>query len=99
MKETVDAIVEASKQPLSIIIVGIGSADFSKMEELDADDLPLKSEGKGVMERDSVQFVQYEVFKNKGSYKLESEVLAELPLQIHNYYSTHYFLIKPEDDK
>ena len=33
-----DLIVEASFLPLSIIIVGIGNADFGDMEKLDGDD-------------------------------------------------------------
>ena len=31
MNQTIDRIVEASKLPLSIVIVGVGEADFSKM--------------------------------------------------------------------
>ena len=31
MSQTIDRIVEASKLPLSIVIVGVGYADFSKM--------------------------------------------------------------------
>ncbi len=39
MTETITSIVEAanSKIPLSIIIIGIGEADFSSMEKLDGD--------------------------------------------------------------
>ena len=46
MDRTIDQIVSASTLPLSIVIVGVGSADFSKMEILDADDEPLKSNGR-----------------------------------------------------
>ena len=38
MDQTKAAIVEASALPMSIIIVGVGSANFEMMEELDADD-------------------------------------------------------------
>ena len=38
MRETVRAIIHASRLPMSIIIVGVGSANFSAMNELDADD-------------------------------------------------------------
>ena len=31
MEETIDRIVKASTLPLSIVIVGVGSADFSAM--------------------------------------------------------------------
>ena len=43
MPQTVAAVVGASDLPLSIIICGVGNADFSSMEELDADDEPLRS--------------------------------------------------------
>lgn len=38
MDITKDWIIEGSELPLSIIIVGIGQADFGLMEELDSDD-------------------------------------------------------------
>lgn len=41
MRETIDLIVKCSDKPLSIIIVGIGNADFSNMDILDADDFVL----------------------------------------------------------
>lgn len=34
MERTVDRIVAASNLPLSIVIVGVGGADFSKMVHL-----------------------------------------------------------------
>jgi hypothetical protein len=42
-QDTIDAIVAASALPMSIIIIGIGSADFDAMDELDADVKPLVS--------------------------------------------------------
>ena len=41
--ETVEQIVIGSDLPLSIIIVGVGNADFSEMEALDGDIAPLYS--------------------------------------------------------
>ena len=41
MQPTKNWLVALSDLPISIIIVGIGKADFSKMEELDADKVPL----------------------------------------------------------
>lgn len=38
MDQTKQAVVAASGLPMSIIIVGVGSADFQMMEELDSDD-------------------------------------------------------------
>lgn len=43
MQETIDEVVRGSCLPLSIIIVGVGSADFEAMECLDADFEPLYS--------------------------------------------------------
>jgi hypothetical protein len=53
---TREAIVKASKLPLSIIIVGVGEEDFSSMEFLDADKRALKHNGV-LAARDIVQFV------------------------------------------
>ena len=39
-------IIEASKLPLSIIIVGVGKADFTDMQILDADEAILEQNGK-----------------------------------------------------
>ena len=32
------ALINASRYPMSVIIVGVGGADFSAMDELDSDD-------------------------------------------------------------
>ena len=37
MPNSIDEIIALSKLPCSIIIVGVGNADFSSMEELDGD--------------------------------------------------------------
>merc|ERR1719193_1475856 len=42
-EETKRTIISASNLPLSIIIVGVGSEDFSAMDELDSDDALLYS--------------------------------------------------------
>jgi hypothetical protein len=39
------AIIRASSLPMSIIIVGVGQEDFSAMEALDADKVPLSANG------------------------------------------------------
>ena len=56
MDATCSSIVAASSLPLSIVIVGVGSADFGNMEILDGDDEALRSR-EGVAQRDIVQFV------------------------------------------
>ena len=56
------AIVNAADLPLSIIIVGVGSADFEAMEELDGDTVRLTSPDGRVAARDIVQFVPFRNF-------------------------------------
>jgi len=85
MAATTDAIVQASTLPLSIIIVGIGNADFTKMDVLDADDNPLVSSNGIRMANDIVQFVPFNKFKNCHPSLLASEVLSEVPTQFLNY--------------
>ena len=55
---TLSAIVAASYLPMSIIIVGVGEADFGAMDDLDADD-NLLTDGRNRAQRDIVQFVPF----------------------------------------
>lgn len=64
LDETRQAIVNAAKLPMSIIIVGVGGADFSAMEFLDADGGSLRSPSGEVAIRDIVQFVPFRQFQN-----------------------------------
>lgn len=78
--ETRAAIVRASASPLSILIIGVGNADFSKMKELDGD-----GPGKlGV--RDIVQFVAMNDFIGRPPSELSAHTLAEIPGQILSWY-------------
>jgi copine 5/8/9 len=79
MKESIDAIIEASKLPMSIIIVGIGDGNFANMHKLDSDDKKLTS-GKKTAIRDIVQFVRFESFSGDGE-KLAAATLQEIPKQ------------------
>ena len=56
METTKTAIIRASDQPMSIIIVGVGSANFSSMDALDSDKQLVSGGGK-TSKRDNVQFV------------------------------------------
>lgn len=87
MSSTIRQIVHASDLPLSIVIVGVGSADFSNMETLDADDVPLRADGR-LMSRDIVQFVPFRKFAQQHYTSLAREVLAEIPDQLVSYMSS-----------
>ena len=85
-KEFIDAIVEASYLPLSIIIVGVGTADFKKMEIFDADNSRLvDSKGKYAF-RDILNFVPFEKFKHD-TKSLGDEFFFEIPTQITEYFA------------
>ena len=88
MQETTKLLVDCASLPLSVIIIGIGDADFSMMVTLDGDDIPLTDCDGRITERDLVQFVEYEKFKKKGNItELNEEVLKEIPRQIEEYYA------------
>lgn len=84
MQETIDQIFQGVNLPLSVIIVGLGTADFSLMETLDGDD-GLFDERGNKCKRDLVQFVPYDQFKGN-SAALAKAVLEELPDQLVSYY-------------
>lgn len=54
MEQTVLQVIRASSLPMSIIIVGVGNADFSSMETLDSDNKKLTMNGQTAA-RDIVQ--------------------------------------------
>lgn len=87
MDATISSIIGASHQPMSIIIVGVGNADFSSMQTLDGDNALLRS-GANVAARDIVQFVSYKKFVNGAPSELASSVLAEVPSQLLKYMET-----------
>ncbi|XP_054032550.1 copine-5 [Dryobates pubescens] len=90
MAQTKEAIVNAARLPMSIIIVGVGQAEFDAMVELDGDDIRISSRGK-VAERDIVQFVPFRDYVGGGSSpvlsmaRLAKDVLAEIPEQFISY--------------
>uniref|UniRef100_A0AAY4D5W3 Copine-4 n=1 Tax=Denticeps clupeoides TaxID=299321 RepID=A0AAY4D5W3_9TELE len=95
MADTREAIVHASHLPMSVIIVGIGNADFSDMQMLDGDDGILRSpKGEPVL-RDIVQFVPFRSFKHASPAALAKSVLAEVPNQVVDYYNNKG--IKPKN--
>ncbi|XP_007517884.1 copine-5 isoform X4 [Erinaceus europaeus] len=90
MAQTKEAIVNAAKLPMSIIIIGVGQAEFDAMVELDGDDVRISSRGK-LAERDIVQFVPFRDYVDRtGNHvlsmaRLARDVLAEIPDQLVSY--------------
>jgi len=81
--ETINAIIEASKYPLSIICIGVGGADFTVMEEFD-DEIPQRN-------FDNFQFVNfYKTMCQCENQEVEfaKNALMEIPDQ-YNYIKKH----------
>lgn len=94
--------MSASVLPMSIIIVGIGNADFTAMEVLDADTVPLKAGGVRAS-RDIVQFVPFNKFVTMGDpcmarIRLAREVLAEIPTQFIGYMKANNIAPRPPQE-
>jgi hypothetical protein len=85
MDQTIDKIVKADNLPLSVIIVGVGNANFDNMNKLDGDNGLYASNGVKAA-RDIVQFVPFRDVKLNGDL-LAKELLGELPGQVVQYMS------------
>ncbi|KAG1703660.1 Copine-4 [Nymphon striatum] len=88
MYKTRDAIVAASALPLSIIIIGVGGANFADMNALDGDDGILRAANGTPAKRDIVQFVPFRKYSAANPALLAKEVLAEIPQQLTGYYKS-----------
>uniref|UniRef100_A0A8C1P6Y1 Copine 8 n=1 Tax=Cyprinus carpio TaxID=7962 RepID=A0A8C1P6Y1_CYPCA len=93
MAQTKESIVNAASLPMSIIIVGVGPAEFDAMIELDGDEVRISSRGR-YAERDIVQFVPFRDYIDRtGNHilsmaRLAKDVLAEIPDQFLSYMRT-----------
>jgi len=79
VQATARCLEEASQAPLSVIIVGVGNADFSAMRFLDDLSVPGK--------RDIAQFVEFNQHSHS-SESLASETLNEVPAQLVGYFQS-----------
>ncbi|XP_053323189.1 copine-3 [Spea bombifrons] len=96
LDKTRQSIVDAAKLPMSIIIVGVGEADFSAMEFLDGDGGTLRSVTGEAAIRDIVQFVPFRNFVGAPKEALAQNVLAEVPQQVVSYFTM--YKLKPPND-
>ena len=93
MPDCKNLIYDLSQMPCSIIIIGVGNADFSGMEELDDDWGHLANcQGKRCP-RDIVQFVSFNEAMLRGD--LAAQVLKEVPNQMVSYMEQHDVKPKP----
>jgi len=78
VQETKNQLIAASNEPLSVVVLGIGDADFSGMEFLDAFDAEVEAG------RDITKFVEFNDYKSYNA--LTEAVLDEIPDQLVDYY-------------
>ena len=76
---TAAALKQVSDAPLSIVIIGVGDADFSSMQFLDDSSKP--------GQRDIAQFVEFNKH-GRDSVALTSETLREIPDQLVGYFQS-----------
>ncbi|RIB07964.1 Copine-domain-containing protein [Gigaspora rosea] len=89
LNNTIEAIMNATTYPLSIIIVGVGHANFSNMTLL-ADELLSRKWDDNLHPRDIVHFVRINDFiRDKINVDLPRAVLKEIPGQIMEYMKIH----------
>lgn len=95
LPDTLEAIVRASKLPLSVVVVGVGPGDFAGLRRLDADQGgPLVAPSGEAAVRDIVQFTPLREFKGsheqrrsgrRAQLALARHLLAEVPNQFLGY--------------
>merc|ERR1712203_702799 len=93
LEATMVAIIKASRLPVSIIIIGVGDADFTEMNALDSDDRLLRHNNL-VARRDIVQFVELRQFVRGSVWNKEilaKHVLAEIPTQLSSWMKMQSF--------
>jgi hypothetical protein len=92
--QTCDLLIQCSRLPLSVIIVGIGSGDFGLMHNIDDNRMLMTDKFGRRTERDLVTFVELAKC-NYNPGLLAHEVMKELPRQITEY--CRLVGLKPED--
>lgn len=75
---------------MSIVILGVGGANFGAMEQLDGDDNKLKNSDGVSCHRDIVQFVPMRNYTDLTL--LSKEVLHEIPNQMIQFYKSQGML-------
>lgn len=83
--EIIDSIIESSKLPLSIVIIGIGDDVTKDMKRLNGENGKLRNYKGEVLEKDIIQYVHFNDY-NENIDKLTQEVFRYIPQQIKDYF-------------
>ena len=85
LKSTIDSIIESSKYPLSIIIIGVGDIVCDDMKTLNGENGKLISSDGEILKKDIVQYVHFNDYADDMN-KLADAVLKYIPDQVSDYY-------------
>ena len=85
MEQIIDAVIESSKLPMSIIIIGVGDVVINDMKKLNGEYGKLISSKGEELKKDIVQYVHYNDYADN-IQKLTDDVLKNIPSQISEYY-------------
>ena len=95
MDYTIDQLVEGFFLPLSIIIIGVGKADFSMITELDTDEKNLVDSNKRKSIRDLVQLFLFLKYESNPNYTyFSSSSIAKISFNIELIVSLYSSLSK-----
>ncbi|KAM9994667.1 hypothetical protein ACTFIZ_007802 [Dictyostelium cf. discoideum] len=86
-ESTVDAIIESSKAPLSIIFIGVGEYSFKNIPQLDAEkngNIRLIGRFDRKQIRDNVHFISFKEFSINQNH-FQNELLRKLPNQLTEF--------------
>lgn len=84
LQETIDLLVIASREALSVLFIGIGPEHFLDLKKLDSDIKMLENSKGNRSQRDIVQFVSFREFE--GDIEgFAREALMEIPSQMMQY--------------
>lgn len=83
-QETINCLIEASQLPMSVIIVGVGFEDFTRLKKLDSDKTLLQNSSGKKSSRDIVQFIPFNLYRNNFE-AFAQEAMSEIPTQILAY--------------
>ena len=85
LQRTIDSIVESTKYPLSIIIIGVGELVNDDMKTLNGEKGKLISSNGEILNKDIVQYVHFKDYADDAN-KLIEAVLKYIPDQITDFY-------------
>ena len=85
LQRTIDSIIESSKYPLSIIIIGVGDIVCEDMKKINGEDGKLISSDGEILKKDIVQYVHFNDYADDMN-KLADAVLKYIPDQFSDYY-------------